>query len=81
MPAPIIGSSSCSEACGIATTKLGESTTASPVTGTIARWRLDNATETEGFELNVIRRNSGGSFTVTASSGPVTPGAPRSKPS
>jgi hypothetical protein len=74
MPALIIGSSSCSEACGIATTKLGESTTASPVTGTIARWRLGNATETEGFELNVVRRNSGGSFTVTASSGPVTPG-------
>jgi hypothetical protein len=77
LPAPIIGSSSCSEACGIATTKLGESTTASPVTGTIARWRLDNATETGGFELNVVRRNSAGTFTVTASSGPVTPqGAP-----
>jgi hypothetical protein len=74
MSAPTIGPSSCLvETCGIATTKLGESTTASPVTGTIARWRLDNATETEGFELNVVRRNSGGTFTVTASSGPVTP--------
>jgi hypothetical protein len=73
LSAPAIGSSSCAIACGIATTKLGESSTASPVAGTIVRWRLDGATETEGFVLNVVRRNSGGTFTVTASSGPVTP--------
>jgi hypothetical protein len=73
LPAPGIGPSSCAIACGIATTKLGESTTASPVAGTVVRWRLESATETEGFVLNVVRRNSGGTFTVTASSGPVTP--------
>jgi hypothetical protein len=73
MATPIEFEGSCSPACGVVTTKLGESTTASPVTGTIARWRVNGATETEGYELNVVRRNSGGTFTVTASSGSVTP--------
>jgi hypothetical protein len=59
--------------CGSVTLKLGTASEASPVNGTIDRWRLKGASEVEDYELNVLRRNAGNTFTVTASSGSVTP--------
>jgi hypothetical protein len=47
--------------------------TASPITGTVVRWRIKGATATPGYEVNVVRKSSDGTYTVTASSGPVTP--------
>jgi hypothetical protein len=72
LSAPTAFEGSCEETCSTATVELGERTAASPVTGTISRWRVKGSTEVPGYELDVVRRNSGGTFTVTASSGPVT---------
>jgi PASTA domain len=47
--------------------------TRSPVDGTIVRWRIRGSSATPGYSLNVLRKNSDGSYTVTASTGSVTP--------
>jgi hypothetical protein len=43
------------------------------VDGTIARWRVQGASPVSGYLLNVMRRNTDGTFTATATSAPVTP--------
>jgi hypothetical protein len=44
-----------------------------PVDGTIERWRVAGASETPGYQLNVLRPEGEGVYTVTASSAPVEP--------
>jgi hypothetical protein len=46
---------------------------ASPVDGTVVRWRVKGASVTPGYSLNVLRDNGDGTYTVTASTGAVTP--------
>jgi hypothetical protein len=48
---------------------------AAPTDGTIVRWRLTAANEILGYQLNVLRAEPGGNFTVTASSAEVEPEA------
>jgi len=47
--------------------------TVSPADGTIVRWRIKGASAMPGYSLDVLRHNSDGSYTVTASTGPLTP--------
>ena len=47
--------------------------TRSPVSGTVVRWRIRGSSATPGYKLNVLRDNGDDSYTVTASSGSVTP--------
>jgi hypothetical protein len=44
-----------------------------PADGTIERWRVAGASETPGYQLNVLRPEGEGVYTVTASSAPVEP--------
>jgi hypothetical protein len=44
-----------------------------PVNGTIVRWRIKGASAAPDYSLDVLRHNSDGSYTVTASTGSVTP--------
>ncbi len=46
---------------------------ASPVDGTVVRWRVKGSSATPGYSLNVLRKNGDGTYTVTASTGSVTP--------
>jgi hypothetical protein len=45
---------------------------ASPVDGTVFRWRVKGPSATPGYSLNVVRDNGDGTYTVTASTGAVT---------
>ena len=45
----------------------------SPVSGSVVSWQVKGATAVAGYEVNVLRKNADGTYTVTASSGPVTP--------
>jgi hypothetical protein len=45
----------------------------SPITGTVVRWRVEGTTATPGYALDVLRKNAGGTYTVTAATAPVTP--------
>ncbi len=47
--------------------------TRSPVNGTVVRWRIRGSSATPGYKLNVLRDNGDDSYTVTASTGSVTP--------
>jgi hypothetical protein len=47
--------------------------TRSPVDGTVVRWRIGGTSAMSGYRLNVLHKNTDGSYTVTATSGPVTP--------
>lgn len=46
---------------------------ASPVDGTVVSWRIKGASAMAGYSLNVLRDNGDGTYTVTASTGAVTP--------
>lgn len=46
---------------------------ASPVDGTVVSWRVKGASAMPGYSLNVLRDNGDGTYTVTASTGAVTP--------
>jgi hypothetical protein len=46
---------------------------ASPVDGTVVSWRVKGPSATPGYSLNVLRANGDGTYTVTASTGAVTP--------
>jgi len=46
---------------------------ASPVDGTVVSWRVKGPSATPGYSLNVLRDNGDGTYTVTASTGAVTP--------
>jgi hypothetical protein len=46
---------------------------ASPITGTVARWRVEGTTATPGYALDVLRKDAGGTYTVTAATAPVSP--------
>jgi IPT/TIG domain/PASTA domain len=58
------------EGCTTALLKLAEpgAHAASPLTGTIVRWRVKGTTANAGYALSVLRSNGPGSYTVTASS-------------
>ncbi len=45
-----------------------------PFDGTIVRWRIKGASAAPGYSLDVLHHNGDGSYTVTASTGSVTPG-------
>jgi len=61
--------------CGmmLLSTSLPSVQIAAPVDGTIVRWRIKGASAAPGYGLQVLRHNSDGSYTVTASTGSVTP--------
>src|SRR5450755_3289546 len=42
---------------------------ASPVNGTVVRWRIKGPSAIPGYGLNVLRDNGDGTYTVTASTG------------
>jgi hypothetical protein len=65
----------CESACGFITlgVEAPSSATLAPADGTVTRWRLALASEVPGYSLNVLRKNSDGTYTVTASSAEVTP--------
>jgi hypothetical protein len=46
---------------------------ASPVNGTVVRWRIKGPSAIPGYGLNVLHDNGDGTFTVTASTGSMTP--------
>lgn len=46
---------------------------ASPIDGTVVRWRVQGASSVPGYGVAVMRRNGPGSYTVTAASSEVTP--------
>lgn len=71
MCAPAIGGG-CGEML-LSSTSLPSAQIASPVDGTVVRWRMKGASATHPYSLDVLRHNSDGSYTVTASTGPVTP--------
>ncbi|HEY0318067.1 MAG TPA: PASTA domain-containing protein [Solirubrobacterales bacterium] len=70
---------SCSPAggggCGqlLLSTEIPSVEIASPVDGTVVRWRVKGASAVPGYSLNVLRDNGDGTYTVTASTGAVTP--------
>jgi outer membrane lipoprotein SlyB len=70
---------SCSPAIGggcgqlLLATDLPSVEIASPVDGTVVRWRVKGPSATPGYSLNVLRDNGDGTYTVTASTGAVTP--------
>jgi hypothetical protein len=70
---------SCSPAggggCGqlLLSTEIPSVEIASPVDGTVVRWRIKGASAMPGYSLNVLRHNGDGTYTVTASTGAVTP--------
>lgn len=68
--APAIGGG-CGEM--LLSTSLPSVQIAAPADGTIVRWRIRGASAAPGYSLNVLRHNSDGSYTVTASTGSVTP--------
>ncbi|MDX6624755.1 MAG: hypothetical protein QOE75_2687 [Solirubrobacterales bacterium] len=47
--------------------------TVAPADGTIVRWRIKGASAIPGYSLDVLRHNSDGSYTMTASTGSLTP--------
>lgn len=55
------------------TTDLSSVEIASPIDGTVVSWRIKGASTTPGYSLNVLRDNGDGTYTVTASTGAVTP--------
>jgi hypothetical protein len=61
--------------CGemLLSTSLPSVQIASPVDGTVVRWRIKGASSIPGYSLDVLRHNGDGSYTVTASTGSVTP--------
>ncbi len=63
------------EACDemLLTTEAPSVEIASPIDGTVVRWRVKGPSATPGYSLNVLRDNGDGTYTVTASTGPVTP--------
>ena len=69
--APAIGGG-CGEML-LSSTSLPSVQIASPVDGTVVRWRMRGASSTLPYSLDVLRHNTDGSYTVTASTGPVTP--------
>ncbi len=46
---------------------------AAPRDGTVVRWRIQGASAVPGYSLDVLRANPAGTFTVTASTGSLTP--------
>lgn len=68
--APAIGGG-CGEM--LLSTSLPSVQIAAPVDGTIVRWRIKGASAAPDYSLDVLRHNSDGSYTVTASTGSVTP--------
>jgi hypothetical protein len=44
-----------------------------PFDGTVTRWRIKDPSVTPGYALNVLRDNGDGTYTVTATTGPLTP--------
>jgi hypothetical protein len=61
--------------CGqmLLSTNLPSVQIASPIDGTVVRWRIKGASATPDYSLDVLRHNGDGSYTVTASTGSVTP--------
>jgi hypothetical protein len=61
--------------CGemLLSTSLPSVQIAAPVDGMIVRWRIKGASAAPDYSLDVLRHNSDGSYTVTASTGSVTP--------
>ena len=61
--------------CGemLLTTEPASEWIASPVSGTVVRWRIKGPSAIPGYGLNVLRDNGDGTYTVTASTGSVTP--------
>jgi hypothetical protein len=47
--------------------------TRSPVGGTVVRWRIRGSSATPGYSLSALRKNGDGTYTVTASTGSMTP--------
>jgi PASTA domain len=68
--APAVGGG-CGEM--LLSTSLPSVQIASPVDGTVVRWRIKGASAAPDYSLDVLRHNSDGSYTVTASTGSVTP--------
>jgi hypothetical protein len=68
--APAIGGG-CGEM--LLSTSLPSVQIAAPVDGTIVRWRIKGASAAPDYSLDVLRHNDDGSYTVTASTGSVTP--------
>ncbi len=63
------------EACDemLLTTEAPSVEIASPIDGTVVRWRVKGSSATPGYSLNVLHDNGDGTYTVTASTGLVTP--------
>jgi hypothetical protein len=61
--------------CGemLLSTSLPAVQTVAPADGTIVRWRIKGASAIPGYSLDVLRHNSDGSYTMTASTGSLTP--------
>lgn len=61
--------------CGemLLSTSLPSVQIAAPFDGTIVRWRIKGASAAPDYSLDVLRHNDDGSYTVTASTGSVTP--------
>jgi IPT/TIG domain/PASTA domain len=76
LTAAVGGEGHCTEGGGCSSTvvKLAEpgAQVSSPINGTVARWRLMGASAGSGYNLSVLRADPGGTYTVTANSGPVT---------
>lgn len=68
--------SSCSEPCTVVTTSLVDpnARAVSPVTGTIVRWRVREASPGAAFRLRVLTPGAPGVFTPTATAGAVPVG-------
>lgn len=61
--------------CAIATLQAPSPATATMATseGTVETWRLEGAKPMPGYSVSVVRKNYNGTWTVTATSAPVTP--------
>jgi hypothetical protein len=79
LTSPVLDSGYCAslsgEGCGEVTLAAvaPSAGTGSPVHGAVVRWRIRGASATPGYSINVLRKNPDGTYTVTASSDPVTP--------
>lgn len=60
--------------CGFLTTaaEAPNAATRAPIDGTVVRWRIAGAAATSGYQVNVVRSNLDGTYTITAAAPPVT---------